>query len=187
MRYFGFAVSGKAGAGKSALADKIIEELRHHGIQAKRISFADALKEEVRELFGVEKSDPGGREKLLEWGQKRRDEDLNYWVKKTIEQARHLYASGVIPVIDDLRMPHEFQAVKEFGMLTVRVDAKEDVRRERLSNLQLDTNIVGSQTITEVGLDGQGGWDSYIYNGHGGSLRSSAKCLVMVGGFVTTH
>lgn len=176
--YRGVAISGKAGSGKSTLADLIGDHLRLVGVPSKRISFADALKDEVFELFGMRKTDPGGREKLLEWGQARRDEDLNYWVNKTIEQARHLYASGTVPIIDDLRMAHELDAVRDFEMFTVRLDARPWARASRLTMLGLDTDIVGSATITENALDAEEEWNAYFINDADlGSLRSAAQLV----------
>lgn len=48
-------ISGKIGTGKSTMADEIVRLLSWTGIKAERYSFATALKDEVAEIFGVER------------------------------------------------------------------------------------------------------------------------------------
>lgn len=127
-------LSGKAGVGKTTVADMLAKKLG-----GKRVSFADALREEVTEYFdlgtlvgtreGKEVTVTMGlremtvREVLQWWGNLRRETDYNYWVdvidklhrdmiyrctrEKTLEQ---------IWIVDDVRFTNEAELI-ELGAL----------------------------------------------------------------------
>lgn len=148
----GVAFSGKAGAGKTTLAELTIAALKKRGHPAYPLAFGDALKREVRELYGVEKNDPAGRALLIGHGEARRDSDPLYWIRKVDYTLDELGWSSFV-VLDDLRFPTELAWAKGRGFLTVRIDAPNHLRTRRLSSIGADPSIVTSASRTEVGLD----------------------------------
>jgi hypothetical protein len=147
----GIAISGKAGSGKTTLAGYVVDELKARGIPAYRCAFGDELKRQVRELYGVEKNDPNGRVLLIGHGEAQRDSDPLYWIRAL---ATHIDArEGGFPVIDDLRFPTELAWALGKSFLTVRLEARADVRLSRLTAAGKETAIVDSHSFTETALD----------------------------------
>ena len=138
-------ISGKSGTGKTVLAQELLKIL---GPGWTVLHFAQALKEEVSGIFGFplewcysiegkNKAVPiwGGlvqhdppkrlmtvRELLQWWGTDvRRNEDPDYWIKKTAEEIDELpeYVRGAI--IDDVRFPGEAQFIRNKAGQVVRI------------------------------------------------------------------
>jgi hypothetical protein len=149
----GMAIAGKAGAGKTQLAFDIIERLSVRGITGCRTSFADPIRAEVAEIYGLRKGDPGWRDAMLEHGRRRREEDPLYWLKQAGLKARQLQLAGVVPIFDDLRLPSELAMVRNMGFYTIRLDADTFTRRARLRKQGLDMGVVESRDATETALD----------------------------------
>lgn len=160
----GIAVSGKAGAGKGALADLLIDGMypSHAGV---RFGFADAIKRDVLAEHGLRKGDPGGRDKLIEVGEARRREDAHHWIKVLEPQLRSAWSRGQVIVVDDLRFPEELEFLHGHGFFTVKVWAESDVRERRLVADGHDPLIVRSMDVTECALDGAVGFDEVVWNG----------------------
>jgi dephospho-CoA kinase len=158
------AISGKAGAGKSALAAALVDAMYP---DARRVAFADEIKSEVKELFGLEKGDPGGREKLIDHGEGKRNEDPDYWIAKLEWTLEYIVRPGVVPVIDDLRFERELEWCRNRGFYIVRVDAPLECRLDRLRSGGHSLDVVYSRHAGETELDGaefdfrwsNGGWD----------------------------
>lgn len=158
MIYKGIAISGKAGSGKSTLAREIIEdEFRHIRREAAKVSFADPIKKEVFELYGVTKEMPGGRQTLIEHGEARRALDPLYWVKQAEKLADSYRADGIFPVFDDLRFAPEMQWVLSYPLLTVRLEVPLDVLESRIHHPNRDDP-------TETDLDGDDRWNIVWYH-----------------------
>lgn len=147
----GVAFSGRAGSGKSTLARSVVGELENRGYDATILSFADTIKAEVLELYGLVKHDPGGREALIEHGESKRDTDPDYWVNDLVHRAREL--EGHVIVVDDLRRPNEFLALRRLGFYLCRVKTEPKLREWRLSSQGLDPTFAYSCHDTEVALD----------------------------------
>lgn len=142
---FIFLVSGKARHGKDTAAGILNEEFSFQ-----RVAFADTLKMEAVKLGWDGKKDEKGRRLLQELGRQRREEDIDYWVKRAIdtianrrflpvceEDRQEVILHGRIPVtagevpgivIPDCRFPSEIESVRKWGrdngyeVVTVRVE-----------------------------------------------------------------
>lgn len=117
-------VSGWLQSGK----DSVGALLQQYGYR--RMAFADALKDEASAMFGIERKlmdCPEGkaslhaqsgitvREVLIQHGEHRRNQDLDYWVNKILPS---LGTSDV--VITDWRFPHEYASLRDrFGPAVV--------------------------------------------------------------------
>jgi len=122
------AVSGKRGAGKTALADILVND---YGFV--RASFALPLKEKVRQDFDLSHEQVYGfqkeivdsryglssREILIKVGQIYRAVDPNYWVKQ-LEKTLLTFDKPV--VIDDMRFRNEIDMLRGLGAYVVRLD-----------------------------------------------------------------
>ncbi len=126
---------GKRGAGKDTVADYLVEK---HGFT--RIAFADKLRQEVAEKYGVpvtlfdvrgwkerERVAVDGyivlggkspREVLQVHGTARRAQDADYWTRQVFDRIAAFPGNYVI---SDVRMPNEFEGVLAAGGLAVRV------------------------------------------------------------------
>lgn len=153
------ALSGKMHSGKSYVADRLVRE---HGY--KRMGFAEPLKDDIREMgFKAENVlyKPGWMRTLMQaYGQARRAEDPNYWVKRLLMRLNAAYTTDrqtlfsyqpTFIVIDDLRFPNEAAALKEWTrghegahLLVARV------HREGYDR----TNLVGATEASETAMDG---------------------------------
>lgn len=133
MTYRGLALSGRAGSGKSTLARLLVDELEMLGICGEVVSFGAALKQEVEELFGLTKDDPGGREKLVEWGEKRRNADPLHWVNAFAVTAQYTWRKGSVVICDDLRFISELGWCHQSGLDTVRLEVPTHVAAARIT------------------------------------------------------
>ena len=149
----GFAISGKAGSGKSTMARYILAAADEQGRPAVKIAFGDELKREVMELYGIDKHMVGGREVLIRHGEEKRLLDPDYWIRPVTERVRLAQASGVIPVIDDLRFKREYWWARRYGLVTVRMVASLAWRSECLLRQGLCDSYVDSDSPTETQLD----------------------------------
>jgi hypothetical protein len=136
-------LTGYAGSGKSYVAQKIIDHGSHF-----RQRFAYALRDEIEQSLGVEvprlwekPTTPEIRRLLQWWGTDwRRQEDEDYWVKKTLAEADEMLTNPHIDrasvVFDDVRFPNEARAVQRRGGLIVRVLAPPEVREARIGKVE---------------------------------------------------
>ena len=77
-------VSGQAGAGKDTFF-----ELAETIVSARRIAFADELKEIAEENFNWDKEkDKAGRQLLIDIGRTARNYNENFWVNKVIKKIK---------------------------------------------------------------------------------------------------
>lgn len=120
----GIGISGKARSGKDTLADVLSLAL-----DWATAAFADALKVEWYKQSGLPPSEPGiieavdreklkcadVRQQLIYLGQKRREEDPLYWVKR-VDISRPC-------IVSDVRFPNEAQYLIENGFFMVRIEA----------------------------------------------------------------
>jgi len=126
-----FGISGKAFSGKSTWALEIAKQAV--GMQV--LSFAGELKRHVQEIFDVPVHGPDKNRELLqrfgtEWC---RSVDEDVWVKALLRDWRK---RGRPPcVVDDVRFPNEFKALRGAGFIMVRLACGEDVRAKRAAKL----------------------------------------------------
>lgn len=153
MTYAGIAISGKAGAGKNALADELNLRLVGRGLWPFEITFAEGVKRELLERYGMRKEDPGGREKLVEIGHGRRQVEPDYWVHSLADRLAHLNPFGGYPVITDMRYKNEYDWARRAGFLMVRVDATQVDRMAVLGRRGEDPLFSESEHPSECELD----------------------------------
>jgi len=114
-------ISGKARHGKDTLARMVQEVLPDYLLTPQVVSFADAVKREVKETYKWNgEKDDYGRNLLQSHGQMRREQDSEYWIKLT--EARFYKVADVV-LIPDARYTNEINYFRERGYtcLTVRV------------------------------------------------------------------
>ena len=178
----GLAVSGKAGVGKTTFCRLLAERLDARGAVAARVSFAAELKLEVFERYGLRKGQPGWRDRAVAHGAWRRETcGEDYWVRRTMQRIRRAYAEGYTPLVDDLRLVGELDAVHEHGMVCARLDAPAHVRAARLRANGLEPDAAFSTDPTECELDDRDDFALRIINDDDctmGDLRGHADRLV---------
>lgn len=127
------AFCGKMTSGKTTSANIIKNHLKKNGENVVILSFADRLKELAIELFNM---DPNKKDrKLLQnLGQTLREFDKNVWINVVVNKINNL-DSDVHILIDDLRMPNEYEVLKQLGFIIVRLEVSKQTQIERLINL----------------------------------------------------
>ena len=117
-------LSGRAGVGKTALANILKEEFRIYGIRAEKFSFASSLKEIARYMKWDGLKDARGRKFLQDIGQVARAYDPDIWCKTLFDYIIPTwdgYPYDVI-MIDDWRFRNECTFAKNhFGYTVFRV------------------------------------------------------------------
>ena len=121
-------VSGQAGAGKDTFF-----ELAETIVSARRIAFADELKEIAEENFNWDKEkDKAGRQLLIDIGRTARNYNENFWVNKVINKIKtilyypYLIALTDYIVVTDWRYQNEYERMKDaFGkdnVISLRIE-----------------------------------------------------------------
>lgn len=114
----------------------VLEEL---GFPVKRIAFGDAMKGMFRNTYPWIPTEPKPIELLQKFGQSLRSIDEDVFVKPTMSKLwfdQQLCKGQALElptyVFTDVRQPNEFQAVRDAGFVTVRLEASEEVRIKRM-------------------------------------------------------
>jgi len=129
------AFSGKAGVGKTTTADLIETLTRPLGLYCTAFSFAKQLRIELAkeldvspDLLYAKKMELKGktvREHLISFGNRKRQEDPAYWVKKLLNDndfSLNILDKKSIPIIDDVRFKNEHEALRKMNAFIVRLD-----------------------------------------------------------------
>lgn len=126
-------LSGLRFSGKNYIANRITRETGWA-----QASFADAVKDECAARYGLDaarlKNDREYKEqhrtKLIELGNTRRAEDPDYWVRRVYDTHN---TPGAVYVLCDYRFPNEAAFLRSMKacVITVRIQASDDIRRER--------------------------------------------------------
>jgi hypothetical protein len=159
----GIGISGKAGAGKSTLREAIVKQLRGGPREGAHASFAAAVKDEVFQLYGITKADPGGRAALIAHSEEQRARNPAHWIDQLRPELDRLVFHPVVPIVDDVRYRNERDFLEQRGFLLVRVEAGVTSRAMRLSAAGLETDVVGRTDATECDLDGRDDWQHVWY------------------------
>ena len=175
----GVAISGKAGAGKNAFALEIQRVLALRGVQSVSVGFADALKEDVKRLYGLQKGDPGCRERHLEHGHGMRQACPDYWIRRLAKQTGSLTPLGLIPLVNDVRYKNEMRWAQASDFLAVRVDATAMDRGYVLYQRGEDVEFAHSDHPTETELD-EWAFDLRFWNPHGDNGSALSHYAVRV-------
>lgn len=111
------ALGGKKGAGKDSIAKLITI-----GYGYERVALADALKDELSEIYDIERWEFDApiikelhRSLMKKHGMMRREQDPDYWLKKA-----HLFSASNV-VVTDCRMENERALVRSRGGVTLWV------------------------------------------------------------------
>ena len=113
-------ISGAARSGKDTFADCLIEVLNARGIKAKKFSFANQLKEEVKDFLqstiGIDAFTQDDEKKkiirplLVTWGAEvRRKINPNIW----IEHVESVLEDDCVNIITDVRFTNEMEWLKD--------------------------------------------------------------------------
>lgn len=163
-------ISGKAGSGKSTVADYFMERLKElKGVFAYRSLFAFSVKKAAETFFGWDRvKDTKGRKLLQDIGRIGREYDKDVWVKKMLLNVYNT-SLGIPPnviVIDDWRFPNEAEFLQKEGFRVWKV---------RVISRRVEENI-DKNDISETSLDNYDGFDVEILNnGTKEQLRSLAN------------
>ena len=144
-------LSGKQFCGKDTVAKILLQNFKNFT----RIGLGDAIKLEYGEKIGltldeVEKNKSQYRADLQALGNKRREEDSDYWIKKVITLPQDI-------IVPDIRVQKEYEYFKNAGAFMIRVEASEHVRSQR-------GTLSAQNDITETALDNIKDWHYVIEN-----------------------
>lgn len=126
------SVFGEAGCGKDVMAEHLIEKEYF-----RRYAFADDVRNVSKKYFPDAYGDVTNKNRKLlqDVGTKFREIDPHVWIKSMLRNMKEderisPYDSDV--VVTDLRMPNEYEALKERGFIFIRVVVDKEVRLQRL-------------------------------------------------------
>ena len=161
------AISGKQLVGKDLLTKLLLEELAELGFS--QFPIALGIKQEFSRTYGltlgeIEDSKAMYRQSLIAMGQRRRMQDINYWLRCVMQDTRP-------KIVSDLRLSHEYDFFKQKGAFLIRMEANEETRAAR-------GTLVATDDPTECELDTIKSWDAVIENnGTVDDLKKQAKAL----------
>lgn len=150
------ALTGKMRSGKTTLANrfKVQYMTNSHSSSAYKAvdvsSFGGAMKSAMKDIFygsPIYKDGKKPRKAIIDFAQGCRKIDKDVWVRHTL---RHILfevrdtATEYI-IIDDLRQPNEYEALKAIGFNFIKVEADVSQRLERVKKL----GDVGSEESLE--------------------------------------
>ena len=164
-------VSGKAGFGKTTLANFLVEIAKENGYLVARYSFANFLKDVAGAMGWDHKKDDKGRKLLQDLGRIGREYDPDMWVRHTFEviENHQDYPLDFV-VIDDWRFPNELDYITRNQFLYAPLTLSIKAGFTRLENSSL------ANDISETSLDDFGVYDGVVYNtGNLDALKRSAE------------
>jgi len=120
-------LSGKAGVGKTYIADKLISLFKKSGYIAHIRSFADGIKDCAIDYFNWDsEKNKRGRKLLQNIGNIGREYDKDVWVKRLVRAFEdNIYLYDVY-VVDDWRFENErdyLEKLNDFYIIAVRVES----------------------------------------------------------------
>lgn len=182
MKLVRIALSGKAGSGKTTLANQMCKAWADNGEALTwlytKYSFADKLKELAIDLFGMN-PDPAKKDRRLlqtlgtEALRKHVVDDsghawddvweryLNRQMTNEVIRLSGARAEGLLQVVDDMRFWNEFEALRNEGFMMVRLEVERVLRAERLGLTQEQLAEVEMHP-SERDLDERTDWDMVL-------------------------
>lgn len=134
-------ICGKAGTGKTAVADHLVKKYGY-----KRYSIADEVKRIAVRLFKMKEKN---RKLLQDIGFKMREIRPSVWIDFLIDQVR---GKDNI-VVDDIRYPNEYQALKREGFKVIKVVADREICIKRLTERDGTAAIERLEDESETAMD----------------------------------
>ena len=139
-------ICGKAGAGKTTLANAIADECETRGMHTRVVAFADKLKEICTDVFGMKDKD---RKLLQRVGMAMRNVDERVWIDYLIrvhdDEAKYDDDNNCI-VVHDVRFLNEAEALLSKGYTLVHLGVDRDTQLDR-------GRCVGHNHVSETGVD----------------------------------
>ena len=161
------ALTGRRGVGKTLLSNYLIESRDYQDIQ--KLSFAHDLKYLADKVFEGVTDGPKEkayspfewtpREFLVDFGNLIRKYDPLYWIRQ-VEEYTH---DEEITIIDDLRYPDEYKALRKWGATIIRIERnttpydgntklKLQDSESHIGKFKVDYTITAKQNQTRKGL-----------------------------------
>lgn len=134
-------ICGKAGTGKTVVADHLVKRYGY-----KRYAIADEVKRIAVRLFKMEKKD---RKLLQDIGFKMREIRPTIWIDFLVDQIK---GKDRI-VVDDIRYPNEYEALKREGFKIIRVAADREICIKRLSKRDGTAAVERLDDESETAMD----------------------------------
>lgn len=125
------AFAGKICSGKTTTCYKFADYLDCGGIESIQIlAFSHGIKNLATQYF-QHLWDPSrkNRNLLIQIGDAMRNIDPDVWCKHLVQQANT--TPGSVTLVEDVRMPQEYEALREQGFVFVYLCCDESVRQER--------------------------------------------------------
>lgn len=170
MKYAGVAISGKAGAGKTAVAKELDDFFVVDFAPSRIMRLADEIYQEAY-AQGMPRGEKD-RPLLQSIGDARTAVEPSYYARKLVENRRRAVAGyaekgsrePLVAIVDDLRKVVEAEYLRQQGFALVRLEAFEHVRNVRL--LQRDGSLQEAALShwTETDLDNYDRWDLKVPN-----------------------
>lgn len=172
------AISAKARSGKDYMSDYIKQVFRGKTVNGKAL--ADPIRSVRTILFG--ESQGKDRAPLIMIGQGLRKADPNIWIKvwlrTAIEDLNKQYSRAFI--CQDVRQPNEFSFFQSMGALTVKVEADEEKRLNKIREVDgesaLDAELLNDETESYIG---DFKTDITVTNNYDGTFQSSIDWTVV--------
>ena len=134
-------ICGKAGTGKTVVADHLVKK---YG--CKRYAVADEVKRIAMRLFKMKEKD---RKLLQDIGFKMREIKPTVWIDFLVDQIKG--KDGI--VVDDIRYPNEYEALKKEGFKMIRVVADREICIKRLTGRDGTAAIERLDDESETAMD----------------------------------
>ncbi len=159
------AVSGKQLAGKDTFCHFLLQALPDF----RQVPIARAIKSEFCALYGltpgeIEDNKALYRPGLIALGQRRREQDQDYWLN-------HLLQQPGAKIVSDMRLLREYQILRLRGAFCIRLEANPATRAKR-------GTLVQESDPTECELDHITDWHALLQNdGTLETLHQQAKAI----------
>tara|TARA_B100000925_G_scaffold285373_1_gene261618 strand:+ start:52 stop:576 length:525 start_codon:yes stop_codon:yes gene_type:complete len=140
------AFIGKICSGKSTLA-QYLKDNHNYDI----LSFGEPVKRYAKDIFGL---DNKNRIIIQDFAQKVKEIDFDVWVKYLIRNFKNISNTNI--VIDDLRFPNEYKALKNENFVFIKLDIDKELQVKRIKKIYRDsweTHIQRLDNISESYID----------------------------------
>jgi hypothetical protein len=151
-------LSGKAGAGKTTVADLLGGRLIKDGLQCLRYSFSNPIKHIAKSFIGWnQEKDDRGRKLLQDIGNVGRSYDIDFLCKHLInflDKSKEMFPYNFI-FVDDWRFPNEAEFFKKnpmFEVVKVRVSGRGGLNGE-LANDATETSLPEDKDYYDIKID----------------------------------